>query len=361
MSTLLRDELVALTCDLIRFPSTAERPDQLAAVMGYIDSYLAQIPNIVVHRSTVGEKPATVVTLRETRHPALFLNAHLDVVAARPEQYTPELRDGRIYGRASQDMKGSAAVLMRLLKDLAALDSPPDVGFQFVSDEEIGGMLGTKRLLNEGWGCDFFIALEPTDLGICYAHKGSMWVDLFLPGAPAHGSRPWEGHNPVHDLVSGLAAIEQHFPTAHEEAYCTTVTPTSLQTDAGSRNRLPSGLSVTFDIRFVPEDHPEMLVTMLRECFPTAQLLSDQHSGGLHTAPEHPALRKLATLAEQQVGQPTRFYREHFATDARFYSAKGIPAACFGPIGAGLHSDEEWVDIDSLVTLYEVMADLTRG
>src|SRR5204863_8462163 len=121
-----------------------------------------------------------VVRLRDAKAPAGTLNAHPDVVPARPEQFRPEVRDGRIYGRASQDMKGSGAVLLRLMKDLAALPEPPDVGFMFVSDEEIGGENGTGYLADQGWSCGFFLAAEPTDLQICYAHTGVLWVDARL-------------------------------------------------------------------------------------------------------------------------------------------------------------------------------------
>ena len=58
----------------------------------------------------------------------------------------------------------------------------------------------------------------------------------------------------------------------------------------------------------------------------------------------------------QVLGRTALLYREHFASDARFYSDLRIPAVCFGPVGAGLHSDEEWVSIDSLVELYHVLA-----
>ena len=186
----LRDELIQLTCDLIAIPSTADRPEELQAVIDYAERYARSLPGVHIERCEWAGKPSLVVTLRDTRSPAVMLNAHLDVVPARPEQFRPEVRDGRIYGRASQDMKGAGAVLLRLLKDLAALDAPPDVGFMFVSDEEIGGMDGTGYLLQQGWRCGFFLAAEPTDLEICYEQKGAMWVELRLRGQPAHGSRP---------------------------------------------------------------------------------------------------------------------------------------------------------------------------
>lgn len=174
-------------------------------------------------------------------------------------------------------MKGSCAVMLRLLRDLATRPERPDVGFQFVSDEEIGGAAGTGRLLSEGWRCDLMLCLEPTDLGILYAHKGCMWVELALPGRPAHGSHPWEGHNPIGDLARGLLAVEARFPPpAGPNEWRTTVTPTALQAGAGSRNQVPGSAAVTFDIRFTADDTPEDVLAALRECFPTLRQRSSR-------------------------------------------------------------------------------------
>jgi succinyl-diaminopimelate desuccinylase len=354
MPDALRDELVALTCDLIRYESVADRPDQLAAVIDYAGAYLADVPGLFVERSSAQDKPALVVTLRPTREPALMLNGHLDVVVGRPAQFTPEVRDGRIYGRGSQDMKGSCAVMLRLIRDLAALPERPDVGFQFVADEEIGGRDGTGRLLAEGWRCGFMLCLEPTDMGVLYEHKGAMWVELRLPGVPSHGSRPWEGHNPVGDLARGLSAIAERFPVPGPESWRTTVTPTNVRAGAGSRNQVPPEASVIFDIRYTADDTPEDLQAALAACFPAAEMLVSASGPGLRTDPEHPEVCKVADIIEARLGRAPRFYREHFATDARYYTIAGMPAICVGPVGAGLHSDEEWVSVESLVDLYHV-------
>lgn len=362
MSPDLRDELVALTCDLVRFESVADRPDQLAAVIDYVAAYLANIPGIFVERSEADGKPAIVATLRPTREPALMLNGHLDVVVGRPTQFAPELRDGRIYARGAQDMKGSCAVMLRLLRDLAALPERPDVGFQFVTDEEIGGAQGTERLLGEGWRCGFMLCLEPTDMGILFEHKGAMWVEVALKGRPSHGSRPWDGHNPVHELARGLVAVEQRFPApAGPEEWHTTVTPTVLRAGDGSRNQVPPSAHVTFDIRWTGDTTPDAIRAALAECFPSAEVLVGASGPGLYTDPEHAEVCRVAEIVEGRLGRTPRFYREHFATDARFYTNAGMPAICLGPVGAGLHSDEEWVSIDSLIDLYAVAWEYITG
>jgi succinyl-diaminopimelate desuccinylase len=256
-------------------------------------------------------------------------------------------------------MKGSAAVLLRLLKDMAALAEPPDVGFQFVSDEEIGGVHGTGMLLEHGWRCDFFLAAEPSDLQICYAHKGAIWAEVELRGQPAHGSRPWEGQNPIAALRDGLVQLERRFPTPHEPAWTTTVVPTVVQGgDAG--NRLPQSVQLTLDIRYIPEDSPERIIAAVQECF-AGGARSSRSGPPLYTNPDQPEVRRLAACVAAVAGKPAGFYREHFATDARYYSDMGIPAVCLGPTGAGLHSDEEWVEIDSLELLYDALYRFATG
>jgi succinyl-diaminopimelate desuccinylase len=360
MSLSLREELEQLTCDLIAIPSTADRPEALVAAVDYVERYVRAVPGVHVQRVESQGKPSLVVTLRETRAPGVFLNAHLDVVPARPEQYEPVIHSGRIYGRGSQDMKGAAAVLLRLMKDLAATPNPPDVGFQFVSDEEIGGADGTGYLLAQGWDCRFFLAAEPTDLQICYAHKGIVRAEVVLAGVPAHGSRPWEGVNPIAALRDGLAALERRFPTPAAPAYVTTAVPTLIS--AGEAvNRLPEAATLTIDIRHIPEATPSEVLAAVAECFPGASVR--QVSGGtpLATDPQHAEVQRLAGVIQAVTEAPAGFYREHFGTDARYYGDIGLPAVCCGPTGAGLHSDEEWVEIASLEQLHEVLRRFVMG
>jgi succinyl-diaminopimelate desuccinylase len=354
MERLLRDEIVAVTSELIAFESVAERPEQLHAVIDYADAYVRRIPGLQISRHERAGKPSLVVTLRETRRPRVFLNAHLDVVPARPAQFRPEVQGDRLWGRGSQDMKGSGAVLLRLIKDLAALESPPDVGFQFVSDEEIGGAHGVGLLIDQGFHCDFFIAPEPTDLGVCHLSKGIMWIELRFAGDPCHGSRPWDGRNGILALRDGLCRLEQAFPTPSDEIWRTTVTPTVVQ-GGSATNRLPEQVTLRLDVRYVPDDDPQAVVAAVRDCFPTAELIASDPGPPLLTRADNPFVLQLAAASQAVVGAAPRLYGEHYATDARYYSEIGTPAVCYGPVGKGLHSDDEWVDIPSLLQLHGVL------
>lgn len=183
---------------------------------------------------------------------------------------------------------------------------------------------------------------------------------MALKGVAAHGSRPWEGMNPIAALRDGLVALEQRFPTPDEPAWLTTAVPTLLA--AGDAvNRLPQQAMLTLDIRHLPEDEPARILAAVGECFPGATVR--QIGGGgtpLDTDPSDPEVQRLAGCIADVTGAPAGFYREHFGTDARYYGDAGVPSVCCGPAGAGLHSDEEWVDVPSMERLYAILDRFVR-
>jgi acetylornithine deacetylase len=110
-----------------------------------------------------------------------------------PDPFSAEIRGGRLYGRGAHDMKGSLAACMGAAKALA------DAGTRLrgsllvaaVADEEYGS-LGTEDLIGR-YRVDAAIVTEPTNLEICLAHKGYIWVEVETAGRAAHGSRFTEG------------------------------------------------------------------------------------------------------------------------------------------------------------------------
>lgn len=355
MDTQLQADLIQKTCELVRFASSADNLEQIGACMAWIRSYLERLPDIHIVYQVWEGYPVLVATLHATRTPAIFLNGHIDVVPGREEQFVPQVRHGRIYGRGAQDMKGSVAVLLRLFHDLAHHTPRPNIGIQIVSDEETGGQHGTKRLVEDGWKCEWFLAAEPTNFGICYEQKGSIWMRLRIPGVSGHGSRPWEAQNPIIKLTDGLQTLFQHFPIPRADEWRTSVTPTVLGTPNATRNRTPDELFLTLDIRYVPEEHPQEVAEQVRACFPDAEVVECDIHAPLITDPHALGIRRLAEAVKRVRGHEAICYRESYGSDARFYSQGGIPAICFGPIGAGLHSHDEWVDVASLVDLYHIL------
>jgi succinyl-diaminopimelate desuccinylase len=354
-----RDALVSLTKDLVAIPSVSDDAAQRTAVIDYIEQFCRALPGVHVARHESNSFPSLVAAFDETPAKALVLNAHVDVVPARAEQFEPFERDGKLYGRGTQDMKGAAAAMLLLLQALAEADERPNVAWQFVTDEEIGGDNGVGYLLKQGYTAQFFVAGEPTDLKIVNRAKGILWVTLTQEGNPAHGSRPWDGSNPIVPLAEGVQKLLQRYPIPAEPVWCTTVTPAAVH-GGDAHNRVPDQVQLKLDIRRVPDDDPEEILSFLQSCFPAATIDLLHGGSALKTDQENGEVAKLAQAVKAETDQPVEFRGEHFGSDARFYSQIDVPAVCFGPHGAGLHSHEEWVSIESLETFYRVLRRLAR-
>ena len=349
----LRDELVRLTMDLVAIPSVSDDPTGRADVIDYIERFCAALPGVHISRHESDGKPSLVAAFDDVPAKALILNAHVDVVPGRADQFHPEERDGRIYGRGTQDMKAAAAGMLQLLKTLAEEGKRPNIAWQFVTDEEVGGEHGTAHLFAHGYTGEFFLAGEPTDLEIVNRAKGILWVTLRQQGNPAHGSRPWDGANPIVPLAEGIGRLLEQYPIPVEPVWRTTATVATIH-GGDAQNRVPVECVLGLDIRRVPEETEEDVLAKVRACFPDAEVMLFHNGSALETAEENEHVQRLAQ-ALRTTGLPATFRNEHFASDARFYSEASVPAVCFGPIGAGLHSHEEWVDIDSIEQFYAVM------
>jgi acetylornithine deacetylase len=122
---------------------------------------------------------------------SLMLNAHYDTVGVEGmiEPFSAVIHEGRLYGRGAYDMKGSLAACMAAAKAIVdtGLTLGGDLLVAAVSDEEYAS-LGTTDLISR-YQVNGAIVTEPTELEICLAHKGFVWLEVETIGRAAHGSR----------------------------------------------------------------------------------------------------------------------------------------------------------------------------
>lgn len=344
-------ELYQTTERLVRIPSVSrDRPrchEVLEVIAGMVprwDSFHSEVFEYQGYRSLI-------VGTRPGRAAPLILNGHVDVVTAPEAQFLPRRDEqGRLWGRGVYDMKGAVAVYVELLKKLAALpvEQRPHLQIQFVSDEEIGGHRGVERMVDEGFDTDLFLAGEPTNLDICNQAKGVLWLRYQLSGQPGHSARPWLCRNPLAALAKGLHQIYGRFPVPVEAVWETTATVTGIDVGENAHNRVPDQVSCKIDCRYVPQDDPQELIAWFRGVMPDCQLEIVQLAVPLSTPDDHPKLESLRSLGERVMGRRPDLFAEHFASDARYYSARGTPALCWGPSGGGMHADDEHLDLASL-------------
>lgn len=213
----LADEAVAFTSDMIRVPTVnppGELYDDCARLIGRklqaCGFELEYYPAEGRPEHTPAHPRINVVGTRRGRsaHPLVHLNGHFDVVPAGAgwtvDPWSGEVRDGKIYGRGSCDMKAgiAAAVFAAEAIRRAGIELNGTVEVSGTVDEESGGFAGVawlaehKRLSKDR--TDFVIIPEPLYVDrICIGHRGVYWFEVETKGRIAHGSMPFHGVNAI--------------------------------------------------------------------------------------------------------------------------------------------------------------------
>jgi succinyl-diaminopimelate desuccinylase len=146
-----------------------------------------------------------------------------------------------------------------------ALEGPIESGdldgsliMQAAIGEETGDP-GTRTLLEEGYGGDFGVVLEPTSLRTTTSVKGLIWYDITVRGEPRHASRPDHGRNAVADAMPVLRALQDYGERVRERrddlvgrAHAT-ITGVAAGVDS-NKAVLPEDVTITLDRRVLPAE-----------------------------------------------------------------------------------------------------------
>lgn len=344
---------LVLAKQLISIPSTADNPQALEQALALS---LAQLPHFKYQRFLSHDKPSALIynTPSLPKRFKLILNGHLDVVQAKPEQFKPVEKGNRLYGRGADDMKAATAALIVLYGALASKLSYP-LGLQLVTDEEVGGYDGVKHQIEQGITTEFFLTAETTQFKIKNEAKGVIWANIQAQGYASHGAYPWLGHNALWQLKPFLDKLQQTFPIPQKEVWTTTVNLSFINTQNQTYNKVPDEAILGFDCRYIPKDQKTIL-SRLKKLVPKHLKLNIVKNESFHYCrSNNPFIKALSVSYADITGRKIALSRSHGASDARHYTAVNIPGIEFGPIGEGLHSDKEWIDLPSLEKYLQVL------
>lgn len=221
-----RDDLIALTQDLVRIPTLNPPGENYREICGYLAERLGTAGfeiQLVRAEGTPGDSKTyprwNLVAHREGVHPGdcVHFNSHTDVVEVgqgwTTDPFGGELIDGKIYGRGTCDMKGGLAA--SIIAAEAFIEECPDyhgaIEISGTADEETGGYGGVAYLAEKGHykHVDHVIIPEPLQKDrICLGHRGVWWAEIETHGEIAHGSMPFLGDCAVRHMGAVLREME---------------------------------------------------------------------------------------------------------------------------------------------------------
>ena len=301
---------------------------------------------------------------------SLMLCGHIDTVGVEgmAAPFAPEVRDGRLYGRGAQDMKGGVAAMMVAAARAKEQWTSGRLIVACVCDEEFES-LGAQALVRT-WTADAAVVTEPTDLKVAITHKGFAWITIDTRGRAAHGSRPAEGRDAILRMGRVLARLEQLGQDLARRKADPLTGPPSLHasTIAGGRewSSYPDHCALEVERRTVAGETDssvmqeiDAILAALRaedaEFEAEARLVTSRAPHAV--SPDHELPVTLAGLAKAH-GAAGELAGMSFWTDASILGDAGIPSVLFGPGGAGLHSVEEYVTLSDVEDCANVLRDL---
>lgn len=356
----MKEMIGSLLEDLIKFRTVANEVKELKKIIDYVDNLFSH-PSFHKHHYIRNNKPSIVVSLTKTKRPKILFVGHLDVVDAEPSQFKPRRDGDRIYGRGALDMKGPDAVMIQLFLSLAEGERNYPVALMLTTDEEVGSFDGVAYLMEkEGWSADFAIIPDGGEnFSLIVEGKGVLHVKIKSSGKSAHGSQPWKGDNAIDKLLLLYEKLKPNFPQepcGDPEHWHNTLSLGKLK-GGDSINRVPDAAEMGIDIRFVsPWTVDEMIEMVMKEMREIPGFDMEIISTGevMSTPRDHPFITLFKETAEEVLGTELSFSKVHGATDGRFFSERDIPVIITYPVGDNIHGKNEWVDLNSLLKLYEI-------
>lgn len=353
------ENILDLAKKLISIPSVTENVKELDKVL---DLCTSELRDFKVNNYKKN-KTKSLLFFNTNKLPSNFnvvLNAHIDVVAGKKNQFQPKVKNGKLYGRGAQDMKSATAAMILLFKNLAKSVKYP-LGLQIVTDEETGGYNGTGYQVEQGIRTNFGIFGEPTDLGISNQAKGVLWLKVVTKGKSGHAAHHWKHKNPVLETKRIIDALEKEFPAPDGAAWITTVIPTMISTSNKTFNKIAEDCILSLDIRYTPDQKDNVLRRVKKHLPQSSQVKIVINEPPHFTADNNPYIKRLIKSGVLITGSVLPLIQDHGGSDARFFGTVNCPSITFGPIGSGLHSDDEWVEIKSLVEYYRILENFLRS
>jgi succinyl-diaminopimelate desuccinylase len=351
--------LTEILSHLVRFPTLSADHATNRAALDWVEEQLRGLPLHIQHHEHNGYPSLTAITKR-TKAPRLWLSGHMDVVPGTPSSFKPVVRDSRLYGRGTHDMKSGIAVFITLLQELGPKLSKYNLGLMLTSDEEVGGADGVRWLLDDqGYrGEAAFMPDSGASWGIEMGSKGVLWLEVTATGRAAHASRPWDGLNAIDQINQFVGLLRTHLhhePCGTPDHNHTTINFGTI-TGGTVANQVADSATARIDIRITPDIGLGTVIEWIEAAktqvpgIETEFLITDPPYMVANMKPLH----LLRQITHDITGHSPTATVAHGSSDARFFARHKIPTATMSAGGSGFHVPREWIDLADLTRYYEV-------
>ena len=312
---------------------------------------------------------------RGTEAPVFCFAGHTDVVptgkldAWESDPFKPEIRDGKLYGRGSADMKTALAAMV--VASERFVEKHPNhkgsIAFLITSDEEGPSINGTVKVVDtleaRNEKLTWCLVGEPSStntLGdiVKNGRRGSLNANLTVKGKQGHVAYPHLAINPIHTAANAIAELcETVWDNGNEYFPATTFQISNINSGTGATNVVPGTLNTLFNFRYSTEVTAEQLKTRTLEILDRHGVEYDIQwtlSGLPFLTPVGELVNAARTAILNVTGTETELSTSGGTSDGRFIAPTGAQVLELGVLNATIHQINEHVNIDELEPLAEI-------
>lgn len=312
---------------------------------------------------------------RGTEAPVFCFAGHTDVVptgkldAWESDPFKPEIRDGKLYGRGSADMKTALAAMV--VASERFVEKHPNhkgsIAFLITSDEEGPSINGTVKVVDtleaRNEKLTWCLVGEPSStntLGdiVKNGRRGSLNANLTVKGKQGHVAYPHLAINPIHTAANAIAELcETVWDNGNEYFPATTFQISNINSGTGATNVVPGTLNTLFNFRYSTEVTAEQLKARTLEILDRHGVEYDIEwtlSGLPFLTPVGELVNAARTAILNVTGTETELSTSGGTSDGRFIAPTGAQVLELGVLNATIHQINEHVNIDELEPLAEI-------
>lgn len=349
-----KEELIKQLGDLVAFKTLSGDIEKNSRALDYVEKMIDR--EIEVERTKNGKAEVLRAWVKKSNSPMYCYMVHMDVVAGRDDQFVMKVEGNKAIGRGTSDMKFSIPIGVALLNEAKSRNI--DFCLMITTDEEVGGFEGTKPIADNGFAPKVLIVPDGgDDLNFVDKAKGVCQLRLVSRGIPAHSSKPWLGKNAIDPLVKlGAELLKIYEKNSLKECWETTMNFGTINGGISTNQVCPEA-ELKIDFRYPETDSIEKITKIVEEKIKELGLEIEvsKMSTGLPTFTDvnDPEVNKYLEVMGEVFGKKVIVKQNHSASDARHFALLKCPVLMHKPLGGVIHSDNEWVDISSVMTFYE--------
>lgn len=371
MVDLLEEKLVSFASDLVKIKSRTGEEEAVVKriveeikALDYDEAYIDSVGNVIGRIGNGSEK--------------LLFDSHIDNVAVNdPENWEHDpyggvIKDGKLYGRGSSDMKASAAASVyagAIMKKLGLAEGKTIYICCTVMEEDYDGEGLYHAIVDNDLKPDYVVICEPSNLQISLGHLGRAIYKINVPGVSAHGSAPEKGVNAVYKMATIINRVEalgkEYMKLSGERP---SIALTKIESTSVSLNAIPQSCSIYIDRRMTLEENEETVGEEMNKLIEGTDATWEIYDAigtswrgekiVLHSflpaweiKVDHKLTKGCIKAYEELMGEKPTMYKWDFSTNGVASAGKlGIPTIGFGAgIEKMAHMTNEYCPVSDII------------